>query len=535
MLACFGSVGEAPLLAGSDCRTAKQKSTRMFREILINADSGETRVAVLEDATLVEFFVEREQERQRVGDIYKGCVSKVLPGMQAAFIDVGLPKAAFLHASDMLHAMLDMEGFDLDDESRRPKMRDAAIEKLIKADQEILVQVIKEPIGTKGPKVSGRISLPGRYLVLMPGLDRIGVSRKIANREERARLKRCLKELRPRNAGLICRTVGEGGSKKDFAQDVKYLVDLWKEIEARSARQEGPAIVHRDVGLTTSLMRDVFTSRVDRVVVDSKEVYKEILRYLKIVAPELKSRVKLYTGDGPLLDEYGIEAEIQKSFERKVWLKKGGYIIIETTEAMVTIDVNTGRFTGKRSQEETILKTNLEAAKEISRQLRLRDLGGIIVVDFIDLEEEVNRRTLMDAFRSGIRGDRARTRVCPLSDLGLIEMTRQRVREPLLDYFSQECPTCQGMGRILSLPAAAMRLERSLQRVGASEKEKEVRLTLHPALADFVFDQHGPRIERLERQYGFRVDIREDPRLRRDEIRIYFPRTKRDVTADFRV
>ncbi len=508
----------------------------MFREIVINADPAETRVAVLEDATLVEFFVEREEERRRVGDIYKGRVNKVLPGMQAAFVDIGLPKAAFLHSSDMLTSIMDLDAFDLDEgRVRRTRPRDVSIDKLLQKDQEILVQVIKEPIGTKGPKVSGRLSLPGRFMVLMPGLDRIGVSRKIGNREERTRLKKILRELRPKNAGLISRTVGEGMSKKEFAQDVKYLVDLWRDIEGRSARLPAPAVIHRDMGLTTSLMRDIFTHQVDRVVVDSKDVYKEILRYLKMVAPELKTRVKLFTGEGPVFDEYGIEAEIQKSFERKVWMKKGGYIIVESTEAMVTIDVNTGRFTGKRSQEDTILKTNLAAAQEIARQLRLRDLGGIIVIDFIDMEEEGHRRNLLDAFVKALDQDSARTRVFPVSELGLVEMTRQRVREPLINYFSQGCPYCLGTGRVASMPAAAMRVERSLKRVGGHTHEKEIRLTLHPELATYLFDKRGHRIEQLEKQYGFRIDIREDPRLGPDAMRIYFPRMKKDVTADFLV
>lgn len=507
----------------------------MFREIVVNADPSETRVAVLEDASLVEFFVDREEARRRVGDVYKGRVEKVLPGMQAAFVDIGLERAAFLHVSDMLASILDLDAFDLDDESERrpPRTRDVSIDKLLKKDQEILVQVIKEPIGTKGSKVSGRISLPGRYLVLMPGLNRIGVSRKIAEREERLRLKKILRELKPRNAGVICRTVGAGRSMKDFTADVKYLTDMWGEIEKRASEVAAPAAVHRDMGLATGLMRDIFTQQVDRVVVDSKDVYKEILRYLRSDAPELKSRVKLYTGEGPIFDEYGIEGEITKSFERKVWLKKGGYIVIESTEAMVTIDVNTGRFTGKKSQADTILKTNIEAAKEVARQLRLRDLGGIVVVDFIDMEDERHRHAVYDTLRTALAPDRARTRIYPVSSLGLVEMTRQREGEPLLNYFSEECPCCRGTGKILSLPAAAMRLERSLQRLGARSKEKDVRITLEPDLAAFVFDHRGHRLERLERQYGYRLDIQEDPRLRRDEARIYFPRTKKDVSAEF--
>ncbi|MBM3318155.1 MAG: Rne/Rng family ribonuclease [Candidatus Eisenbacteria bacterium] len=507
----------------------------MFREIVINADPSEMRVAVLEDATLVEFLVERQEERRRVGDIYKGRVDKVLPGMDAAFIEIGLEKAAFIHASDMLASSLGLEGFDLDEDEVEPARRrpDLPIQDLLEKGQEILVQLVKEPIGTKGAKVSGRLSLPGRFLVLMPGLSRIGVSRKIANSEERLRLKKILKELKPRNAGLICRTAAEGLSKKDLAQDVRFLAGLWEELEKEALEQPAPAVIHRDIGMATGLIRDIFTEQVGRVTVDSKDVYKEILRYLQVVAPELKTRVKLYTGEGPIFDEYGIEGEIEKSFEHKVWLRKGGYIVIESTEAMVTIDVNTGRFTGKRSQEETILKTNLEAAKEVARQLRLRDLGGIIVIDFIDMEIEGNRRALVDAFRAALRGDRARTKVYPPSELGLVEMTRQRVRQSLHSYFSEECPACHGVGRILSLPSAAMKLERSLRRVGAHSKEKDIQIQIHPDLAVFVLDRRGHRLEALERKYGFRLDLREDPRLRRDEVRIYFRRLKKDVTAEF--
>jgi ribonuclease G len=507
----------------------------MFREIVINADPSETRVAVLEDATLVEFFTEQHEERRRVGDIYKGRVNKVLPGMDAAFIDIGLEKAAFIHSSDMLASGLGLEGFDLDDDGPEPQRRrpDTVIQDYLEKGQEVLVQLVKEPIGTKGAKVSGRISLPGRFLVLMPGLNRIGVSRKIANSEERVRLKKLLKELKPRNAGLICRTASEGISKKDLAQDVRYLVGLWEELEKEAREQPAPAAIHRDMGMATGLIRDIFTEQVGRVTVDNKDVYKEILHYLQVVGPELKSRVKLYTGEGPIFDEYGIENEIEKSFEHKVWLRKGGYIVITPTEAMVTIDVNTGRFTGKKSQEDTILKTNLEAAKEVGRQLRLRDLGGIIVVDFIDMESEQNRRALMDAFRAALRQDRARTKVYPPSELGLVEMTRQRVRQPLLSYLSEDCSACRGTGRILSLPSSAMRLERSLRRVGAHSKERDVQLQLHPDLAVYILDQRAHRLEWLERQYGYIVDIREDPRLQRDEVRIYFPRLRKDVTAEF--
>ncbi|MBU1948186.1 MAG: Rne/Rng family ribonuclease, partial [Candidatus Eisenbacteria bacterium] len=350
----------------------------MFREIVINAEPMETRIAVLEDATLVELLVERTTERRIVGDIYKGRVTAVLPGMQAAFIDIGLSRTAFLHASDMLQAMIDFKEFELDDEADanyRRTARNIEIQDVLEKGQEILVQIVKEAIGTKGPKVSGRISLPGRYLVLMPGMDHIGVSRKVEDREERYRLKTILRELKPGNAGLICRTVGEGKGHKEFEQDVQYLVDLWHDIETKSADMETPALVHQEMTLVTGLIRDLFTEEVNRVVIDSREIYRSILGYLKSFTPELKGRIKLYKGEGPIFDEYGIETEIERALQHKVWLKKGGYIVIDHTEALVSIDVNTGRFTGKKNQEETILKTNLEAGQEIARQLRLRDMG----------------------------------------------------------------------------------------------------------------------------------------------------------------
>ncbi len=507
----------------------------MFREIVINSDPNETRIAVLEDARLVELFVERADERRLVGDIYKGVVNAVLPGIQAAFIEIGMPKTAFLHSSDMLESMIDFDVFDIDDPDSHPReqAKELNIQDHLKKGQEVIVQVIKEPIGTKGPKVSGRLSLPGRYLVLMPGMNHIGVSRKIMDRDERSRLKSFLSELKPKHAGLICRTAAEGRTRKELEADVEYLVEMWKAIEEASASVEPPALVHREMEMTVGLIRDLFTEDIGRLTIDSKEVYKSIMAYLKAFSPELKNRVKLYKGDGPIFDEYGIEAEIEKTLERKVWLKKGGYICIDHTEALVAIDVNTGRFTGKKNQEDTILKTNLEAADEVARQLRLRDLGGIIVVDFIDMEQESSKKQVADALRAALRKDRARTKVFSISDLGLVEMTRQRERESLFHYFSESCPYCGGSGKTLSLNSVAMKVDRYLKRVGAKSKEKLVQLKLHPDAATHLFDSRAERLEELEKELGIRVDIREDPRMRRDDIRVLFPRIQRDVTAEF--
>jgi len=511
----------------------------MFREIVINADPNETRVALLEEGELVELLMERPEERRVVGDIYKGRVNAVLPGLQAAFIDIGLPKTAFLHASDMAGTPaefddLSEEGEKEERDSRRRRFEEEPrIEQLVQKGQEVLVQIAKEPIGTKGAKVHGRISLPGRYLVLIPGADMLGVSRRIVDREERHRLKGLLQPLRPAGTGLIVRTAGEGKGDTEFEADVKYLVGLWKKIEKKAALARAPALIHRDVEMTTGLIRDLFTEDIDRVVVDSKQVHKELAGYVKTISPDLASRIKLYAGTLPIFDEYGIESEIEKLLERKVWLKRGGYIIIDHTEALISIDVNTGRYTGKKDQEETILRTNIEAAKEAARQLRLRDIGGIIVIDFIDMEIEANRRTVLDVLRQALRDDRSRTKAFQVSELGLIEMTRQRVRPSLLHHFTDDCPTCDGVGRILSLDSVLMKIERYLRRIGADHREKFIQFRVNPEVAVHIFEADGNRINRLEKEYKLKLDIKDDPRLRREDVRIISAKSGEDLTARY--
>src|SRR6267378_3804179 len=477
----------------------------MRREIVINTGLHETRIAILEEKELVEVMVERPEARRRVGDIYKGRVNAVLPGMQAAFVDLGLEKTAFLHASDLHPSDSELDDMFEDEETEEAKQdgggggrggrwrRDEPaprIEEALQKGQEILVQITKEPIGTKGPRVTTQISLPGRYLVLMPGHDHIGVSRKIEDRQERSRLKTLIKEIRPKGSGLIVRTVGSERGKKEFQSDVKYLEALWTKIERQSQRAKAPAILHREMELTTGLIRDIFTEDVSQLVIDSKE-------------------------------------------DRKVWLKRGGYITIDPTEALVAIDVNTGRFTGKKNQEDTILKTNLEAAEEIARQLRLRDLGGIIVLDFIDMEIEANKKAVLDTLRNRLKRDRSRTKAFAVSDLGLVEMTRQRQRPSLATYFNQDCPECGGTGKVLSLASATIRIERMLRRVGLRAKEKVLLLRVHPDLAVHLVEQNSDLLENLERTYKFRIEIRDDPSLRRDEIRLFRGRTFEEITKQF--
>ena len=518
----------------------------MRREIIINASPSETRIAILEDKELAEVMVERPEAVRRVGDIYKGRVNAVLPGMQAAFVDLGLEKSAFLHASDLMPDDSDFE--DEDDEENgddrgkrggggggRGRREEAAprIEDALKKGQEVLVQITKEPIGTKGPRVTTQVSLPGRFLVYMPDHEHVGVSRKIEDRTERSRLKTLLRELRPKGAGVIVRTVGAEQGRKEFQSDIRYLEQLWEKIEKQSERSRAPVLLHQEMEFTTGLIRDIFTEDVQQLVIDSKEEHRQILRYLSTYAPELKTRVKHYRGEAPVFDHFGIESEIEKAMERKVWLKKGGYITIDQTEALVAIDVNTGRFTGKKSQEETILKTNLEAAEEIARQLRLRDLGGIIVLDFIDMEEEGNRKQVLDTLRNRLKRDRARTKAFAVSELGLIEMTRQRQRPSLANYFTENCAACEGTGRVLSLSSATLKIERMLRRVGQRSRDKQLLLRVHPDVAVHLVEQNADRLEAVERQYRLRLEIRDDPSLRRDEIRLFRGKTFEEITKQF--
>jgi len=508
----------------------------VIREIIINCDPHETRIAILEDKELVELLVERSDRKRRVGDIYKARVNAVLPGMQAAFVDIGLAKTAFLHVSDLVESLADYDGLDEesleDDEEKRRNVRQVIkIEDHLSKGQEILVQVTKESIGTKGPRVSGQISLPGRYMVLLPGADHAGVSRRIEDRNERGRLKAIVSEIRPSGAGLIVRTAGEGKTKKHFIADVKFLTRLWKRIESKACKVRAPALLHRDMDLVAGLIRDIFTDDVHKLVIDSKGEHRQILSYVRLFAPELRNRVKLYTNRAPIFDFYGIESDIEKAMDRKIWLKKGGYIAIDQTEALVAIDVNTGRYIGRKDQEETAFKTNMEAAHEIARQLRLRDLGGIIVIDFIDMEQEGHKRAVLDELRSGLRKDRARTKAFQVSELGLVEMTRQRERPSLLHYFSEECPSCGGVGRVLSLESMSVKMERILKRAAAELGEKELRLRVSPQVAVYLLEERGARLEQLERRLGLELDIVDDPSLRREDFRLILRRGNKDVTS----
>src|SRR5512146_3140799 len=488
----------------------------MKREILINANPRETRVAIIEDDQLVELLVDRPDARRMVGDIYLGRVEAVLPGIQAAFVDIGTEKSAFLHASDLVYPEdeADEDDGDEDDEGdtergRRRRAKAPPIQDVLKRGQDLVVQVSKEPISTKGPRVTAQVSLAGRFLAYMPFAERVGVSRKIGDRDARKRLRAQVEEVLPQDSGgVIVRTVGE-----DVTQEP----------------------IHRETSLTRGLMRDVFSTKVEQVTVDSKQVYNEILEYLKGIAPELIDRVKLFEDEQPLFDKANIEQEIRDLFKRRCDLPSGGYLIIEPTEALVSVDVNSGRYTGKKDPEKTILRTNLEAAREVARQARLRDLGGIIVCDFIDMETRTNRDKVLQELRTHLGRDRARTKAFAVSDLGLVEMTRQRVRQSHLQNMTEPCPTCHGTGRVFTAETIARRVERSVKRAGHEGRKDPLIVRLHPDVAMYVLENEKDLVKKLEKAVAFAIEFRDDPLLRPDEFKLVVKSAGRDITGQYAV
>jgi ribonuclease G len=545
------------------------------REILINGGPRETRVAILEDDRLVELLVDRPDHRRIVGDIYLGRVEAVLPGIQAAFVDIGQEKSAFLHASDLLEPEEDEEPDEvgiLVDTAELPvagtlpppdppdppaggkvrrgrngsgRQREAGagrrplpdIEEVLKKGQVLPVQVTKEPISTKGCRVTAQISLPGRFLVYMPYASKVGVSRKIESREQRGRLREMVTRLLPADSGgVIVRTVAEGVTEDHFRREIQSLMAQWRKIKRKQTYvRKAPALLLRETSLTRSLIRDVFSDKVDGLWVDSKELHGEVEQYLEQVDPELRSRVHLYGEATPLFDKFDIESEIKSLFRARVDLPTGGSLIIQPTEALVSIDVNTGRYTGKRDPEKTILRTNLEAAREIARQLRLRDLGGIIVADFIDMETRGNRDKVLQELRTHLARDRARTKTLGVSDLGLVEMTRQRIRPSLYASMTEACPTCAGTGRVFTPEVVARRLERSLRRVAHERREKQLSVRLHPEVALYLLEEEPKLLAGLGRATGLDLDVRDDPMMHLDEFRLMSRPAGRDVTELYAV
>ncbi len=502
----------------------------MSIEIIINATKEETRVALFENKVVTEFHIDRKRDREIVGNIYKGRVVKVLPGMHASFVDIGLQKGAFLYVDDVAShvddyaKLMEYEGDEKvghEKEGHRSKRSGSvSIEDLLQEGQEIMVQVSKEPIGTKGPRVTTYISLPGRYLVYMPTIDHIGISRRITGEEERARLKEIIARMRRPGTGYIVRTVSGGKSEGELMPDMEFLQILWENILKKNESLSAPALLHIDLDLVFRTIRDLFTKEVDRLVVDSKEEYERIKEFVEGYLPEMISKIEYYDRDEPIFDAFEIEMEISRALGRKVWLKSGGYIVVDQTEALTVIDVNTGRYVGKRDLEDTILKTNLEAVKEIAYQLRLRNIGGIIIIDFIDMGREKNREKVFSLFQEALKSDKARTNILKISELGLVEMSRERVRENLMRMLCEPCSYCDGRGYTKSPTTVCYEIFREIRRMGLSPKDKKIIIGTHPNVANLLYDEERQGVEDLENLFHKKIIIKSDSNLHTEEYDI---------------
>ncbi len=537
----------------------------------MSSNPQESWVALREDKRLAEVMFDRPDQNRVLGDIFLGRVDAVLPGIQAAFVDIGTGKAGFLHVSDL---NLGDDGDDEDEANGSSGNSDAQdgnagsdasatrkgggrgrgggrgggrgrgrrssqlppIQDHIKKGQTILVQVTKEAISTKGPRLTADISLPGRFLVYMPFASRVGVSRKIEGRNQRAKLRKMAQKILPKNSGgLIVRTVGEEVTAEKLEREFKRLHERWQKIKGDAEALKAPAPVHREATLISGVIRDLFSDKFEALRVDSKQAYDEIVDYVKSVDPDLLDRVHLHRGESPLFDEFGVEEEIQKAFRRNVPLKSGGSLVIEPTEALVSIDVNTGRFTGKgkKDPEQTILKNNLEAAREIAKQLRLRDVGGIIVVDFIDMEAQESRDKVLRELRSHLGRDRARTKAFEVSNLGLVEMTRQRVRPSVFNSLTSICQSCGGIGRVYTPASVVRQIERTIKRAAASRDEKSLVVRVHPEVALRVIEEEPGFLKRLGNRTQLQLHLRDDPLMRLDEFRLLSGPAETDVTEKY--
>lgn len=498
----------------------------MSKTILINSTVEETRIAVLENKRVVELLFERSSDRGIVGNIYKGRVVRVLPGMQAAFVDIGHERAAFLYAGDFYHSKHHSEDFDLEDDVGGRRKRSAEevppINELVREGQEILVQVAKGPIGTKGARLTCHISLPGRFLVFMPSLKHNGVSRKIESYEARKRLKKIIDQHKPKEGGFIVRTAAGGGeiNERQIKNDVEYLLNLWNKIGRKFKSNPAPKLLHYDLDLTTRMIRDQIDEDVDYMIIDSAVEHRKVLRFIRNFNPALRDKVELYQDSIPLFDRFEIEAEIQRCLGKRVWLKSGGYLIIENTEALTSIDVNTGRFVGKKNLEETILKTNLEAAEEIVRQLRLRNIGGIIIIDFIDMEKESSKEQVYRYLDSLVRQDKQKTTILKISNLGLVEMTRKRSREPLHRYFTHQCPECDGRGFVKSPMAVAHQALRDVRRELPFVQSDHIYIGVHPSVYEILTKEEENALIALEKQHQKGIRVEAHPEFHLEQISI---------------
>jgi len=496
----------------------------MGKEILINVEPQEKRLAVLENKVLEEFSVERFGEKRLVGNVIKGRVSSVVPAVKAAFVGLGLEKNGYLYLADIVGLGMEFESIDKEEEELKPPrgiQSHQSIDQLVKKGQEVLVQVTKEPFGTKGARLTTHISLPGRYIVLLPFDRHLGISRRISDDKERVRLKEILRGLEvPKEMGVIIRTAGIGQTRRELSRDLKYLLGIWRKIKIGASKKQAPAQLHEEYDLTLRVARDYLTEDVEKLVIDNRDEYRKIQHFLSAVAPHLRSKVELYEGEIPLYDRKGIEKDVEKLFERKVPLRCGGSIVIEPTEGLVAIDVNSGKFTEKKSLEETAFAVNMEAAREVARQIRLRDLGGIIVIDFIDMMQAGKRRKVFEALIDSLKRDKAKTDVSPLSELCLVEMTRQRMRRSVESMSFRECPYCQGRGLIKSVSTVSIQALRKAKKYLKETKKKQVELHVNPEVTSRLFNEDRPAIESIERTFRAKIIVKADPLLQVEDIKL---------------
>ena len=504
-----------------------------MKEIVINVSPQETRIALLEDKRLAELNVERKENRSIVGNIYKGRVDSVVPGIQAAFIDIGQERNGFLYVSDI--AGVEGTGdFEFEDGSAKPKKRGhrkttQRIENILKKNQNIMVQVAKDTLGTKGVRLTNYISMPGRYIVLMPTVNQLGVSRKIDDDKERDRLRKILQSIRKPKIGIITRTEGEGRNKTELRADLKYLTKVWEETKKQMEKTKKPGLLHEDLGPVLRLVRDTFTNDVNKLTIDNQDEYDRIIDFLNQFAPNLKKRCKLYASNKPVFEKFGIEDEIGKALRRKVRLKSGGNICIDQAEALVAIDVNTGKFTGKKKLEDTVFQTNLDAAEEIARQVRLRDMGGIIVCDFIDMKYESNKREVIKRLRECLKSDRSKTTVSQISELGLIEMTRKRVKHNLMSALSQYCPYCEGSGMVRSVTTMTFDTLRKIQGLFCKTKEKRVILQVHPDVARRLRNENKDLLDNIAERFSREISIESVSDFHIHDVNMLSARTRKEI------
>ena len=502
----------------------------VHKEVIINAESLETRVAVLEEGRLEEFTIERTTEERLVGSIYKGRVRNLEDGLKAAFVDIGFEKNAFLHYWDIVPNQFDsgVEIVERDDSRRRPerpKITQKDIPRVYPPGSDIIVQVTKGPIGTKGPRVTTNLVLPGRYLVLLPNSDKSGISRKIENQEERQRLKRILRELQiPEGMGVIMRTVGEGQQKRYFVRDLALLLEEWRMVQEKIKSGASPSCVFQEPDLIERTVRDFLTEEVARIVVDSNPANERIKDIIGRISKRSLGKVKLYSDHQAIFDRFNITKQLETTFSRQVHLKSGGYIVIDETEALVAIDVNTGRHKGSKDQESTILKVNMEAAEEIARQLRLRNMGGLIVLDFIDMKSRRDQQQVYQRVKEGLRRDKAKTHVLPISQLGLMEMTRQRHSESVRSAVYDDCPYCKGRGKVKSAITMSVEIQRKLGEImkkrERDESDFQLRVTVHPTVLTRLNNEDRQLITDLEKRYYGKLTLKPDPALHAEEFRI---------------